>query len=283
MELALALKAKGIRLILYLPANASQNLSLATATAMGLETKDANNCWHLTEDFKMIWRDVIAEWSMRYGKEIAGWWFDGCYTSNGFDDTFAKWYSQGAKSGNSDSLVAFNGGTANGVDNNSPYEDYAAGEQNIFTLLPNARYVNGSQWHVMSYLGNSWVNGEVMRYTADEMKEYIQECAINSGVVSMEVALEPVGRGYRLNPDALDLLRQVNLMVGGTYKIIAKHSGKSLSLTDKIPGSPVIQSPATGIYQHWIVPPNTGSFEYVPVKSKCLGGNGALVVSGYST
>jgi len=31
------------------------------------------------KEFQLKWERVIAEWSRRWRKKVAGWWFDGCY------------------------------------------------------------------------------------------------------------------------------------------------------------------------------------------------------------
>jgi len=81
----------------------------------------------------------------------------------------------------------------------SKYEDYTAGEANEFKELPKTRFVDGSQWHLLSFLGIENFDGGLWgrvgwnsvgcRYSADYMYEYVKKCNSLGGVVSIETGL----------------------------------------------------------------------------------------------
>ena len=75
-DLAAALQKRGIRLMVYLPSGAPAGDKVADAA---LEWR--NGPYPLKE-FQRKWESVIREWSVRWGKKISGWWFDGCYFPN---------------------------------------------------------------------------------------------------------------------------------------------------------------------------------------------------------
>lgn len=66
----------------------------------------------LTDIFLERWIKVIEEYSLRYGTDIKGWWFDGCFDFLGYENKHLEILKKAALKGNPDALVAFN----NGVD-----------------------------------------------------------------------------------------------------------------------------------------------------------------------
>ena len=73
---------------------------------------------------------MIEEWSRRYGKDVAGWWFDGSYRWIRFNDEIAELYTAAVKRGNPDAVVAFNEGVRSPVRRWTLAGDYLAGEIN---------------------------------------------------------------------------------------------------------------------------------------------------------
>src|SRR5579871_6153673 len=72
-DLAAALSKRGIRLLVYLPSGAPAGDKIAD-TALEWRNGPLAN-----KEFQRKWEQVIREWSLRWGKKVAGWWFDGCY------------------------------------------------------------------------------------------------------------------------------------------------------------------------------------------------------------
>ena len=75
-ELAPVLHARGIRLIVYLPSGAPN------ADREAVKALEWRNGPHRNREFQRNWEQVIREWSLRWGKAVDGWWFDGCYWPN---------------------------------------------------------------------------------------------------------------------------------------------------------------------------------------------------------
>lgn len=81
----------------------------------------------------------------------------------------------------------------------SRYEDYTAGEANEYSELPKGRFVEGSQWHLLSFLGipmycnelwgNTGWNSQGSQYSADYMYDYVKKCNKFGGVVSIDAYL----------------------------------------------------------------------------------------------
>lgn len=79
------------------------------------------------------------------------------------------------------------------------YEDFTAGEANEFTELPKGQFVDGSQWHILSFLGSHINHNELWGnmgwnclgsdYSADYMVDYVKKCNAKGGVVSIDTAL----------------------------------------------------------------------------------------------
>ena len=80
------------------------------------------------------WEKVIREYSLRWGTNIAGWWFDGCYEPNQLynfpDAPNFQSFAAAARAGNPNALIAFNRGVIDRVLSITPFEDYCAGEIN---------------------------------------------------------------------------------------------------------------------------------------------------------
>ena len=80
----------------------------------------------------------------------------------------------------------------------SSFEDYTAGELVDFKLLPKERFVDGSQWHVLSFLGLPEVYYEWgspawcapgCKYSAEYLRDYVSKANQLGGVVSIDVCL----------------------------------------------------------------------------------------------
>ena len=93
-------------------------------------------------EFQRNWEDVIRDWSLRWGRDVSGWWIDGCYFADAmyrFDDppNFAS-FAAALKAGNPNAIVAFNPGVKVPVVAHSKHEDYVAGEVTL-TQLPKVK------------------------------------------------------------------------------------------------------------------------------------------------
>ena len=74
-------------------------------------------------------------------------------------------------------------------------EDYTAGELNDpFDVVPAARWVDGSQWHALTFLGSTWGRRDV-RQPTDRWREWFQKVAAKEGAVTLDM-------GPNWNPNA---------------------------------------------------------------------------------
>ncbi len=156
------------------------------------------------------WAEVAREYSLRYGSAIKGWWVDGCYTYFGYDDAKLARYVPALRAGNPESLLAFNGGVKPRVSYYSAHDDYTCGEMNSFVDVPDARFVDGAQWHILAPLGISpdgtewgaWCQPGC-KHTQAYMRDYLRRVHAVGGVATVDVALY---RDGHIDPEQLELL-----------------------------------------------------------------------------
>jgi hypothetical protein len=182
LDLYRVLKPRGIRLMLYLPCQVP-NRDARAQKAFGLQEGAQDQPIDLA--FAHQWAAVIREWSDRYGNKVSGWWFDGGYEHIHFNEAIAKVYAQAAKHGNPRSLVTFNPGVK--VIRWTRAEDYTAGELNDpFAVLPQSRWLDGSQWHALTFLGSHWAARDT-RYAAAEWANWVKRVTEAGGVVTLDL------------------------------------------------------------------------------------------------
>jgi Alpha-L-fucosidase len=177
-----ALQPKGIRLMLYLPCQ-TPNEDARAQKAFGLPqgAKDQP----IDARFAREWAEVIREWSARYGDKVAGWWFDGGYDRVRFDEEIAGIYADAVRRGNPAAIVTFNPGVK--LVRHTRAEDYTAGELNEpFAVVPSSRWVEGSQWHALTYLGSHWGERDT-RYPTKRWREWFRKVAAGGGVATFDL------------------------------------------------------------------------------------------------
>jgi len=182
LELYKVLQSRGIRLMLYLPCQ-TPNQDARAQQAFGLPAGAKDQ--PIDTDFVRKWATVIQEWSDRYGDKVAGWWFDGGYEHIHFNEAIADIYAAAAKHGNAASLVTFNPGVR--VIHYTNAEDYTAGELNEpFEVLPTSRWLDGSQWHALTYLGSNWGRRDT-RYPTERWVQWMAAVIAKGGVVTLDM------------------------------------------------------------------------------------------------
>jgi lysophospholipase L1-like esterase len=182
LDLYQALKPKGIRLMLYLPCQAPNGDSRAQ-NAFGLP--EGRRDQPIDLEFAQKWSHVIREWSDRYGDGVAGWWFDGAYEHIHFNERIAQVYAAAAKHGNPKAIVTFNPGVR--LIRHTQAEDYTAGELNEpFGVLPSSRWVEGSQWHALTYLGSRW-SARDTRFPTEQWATWISTAVSRGGIVTLDM------------------------------------------------------------------------------------------------
>jgi len=178
-----ALHPRGIKLMLYLPCQ-TPNADPRAQKAFGLPegAKDQP----IDVAFAQKWAEVIHEWSARYGDKVAGWWFDGGYKSIQFNEAIARVYADAVKRGNPKAIVTFNSGVNPTVIRHTQAEDYTAGEFNEpFSAIPGSRWVDGSQWHVLTFLGSQWCTRDT-RFPDQSWAQWVRDVIRHDGVVTLD-------------------------------------------------------------------------------------------------
>jgi hypothetical protein len=186
-----ALNKRGIKLMVYLPSGAPAGDREADAAL------EWQNGPHPNREFQRKWEQVIREWSLRWGKKVVGWWFDGCYFPNTMyrspdAPNFAS-FAAAARAGNPDAAVAFNPGVVYRMLSLTPYEDFTAGEIDKPELVAIRRgadgKIDGTQIHMLSYLGQTWGMG-APRFTSEQAIEYTRKVRQSGGAVTWDVPVE---------------------------------------------------------------------------------------------
>jgi len=182
LDLYPALQARGIRLMLYLPCQ-TPNADARAQKAFGLAQGPHDQ--PIDPAFAEQWSQVIQEWSDRYGEKVSGWWFDGGYAQVQFNEAIAVRYAAAVKHGNPKAIVTFNPGVK--IVRWTKAEDYTAGELNEpLASLPAERWLDGSQWHALTYLGGSWMQRNT-RIPTGRWVEWARKVTARGGVITLDM------------------------------------------------------------------------------------------------
>ena len=212
LDMMNALAAYDIPFILYFTGDGCwrNNIAFSMLSEKSFPNAIPNTEWN--DKYVENWSKMILELSLRYGKKLAGWFFDGMDRTK-FTDDDLYWFAKAAKAGNPDSILAFNGATWNGATWYTPYEDYCFGEQYGYTYTPTDRYIYSkdgqyrSQWHMMAYLDGDQ-SGQM--HTAEETITYIETIMAKQGVVTFDVDMNRYGE---IRPEHLEALREVKAAI----------------------------------------------------------------------
>jgi alpha-L-fucosidase-like protein len=192
-DLYTALNKRGIKLMVYLPAGAPGRDAVARKM---LEWQAGP---HRNREFQIKWEQVIREWSLRWGKKVSGWWFDGVYWPNamyrGDSPNFSS-FAAAVRAGNPDAVIAFNPGVLDRTLSLTPYEDYTAGETNDLDRVSIRRVqdgrADGAQIHRLIFLGQTWGKGPP-RFSNEQVTGFTQNFIVQGGVVTWDVPIQPNG------------------------------------------------------------------------------------------
>lgn len=204
-DLHQALARKNIPLMLYWTGDGPRQDPQAAA-AMGWKEP-------VPTEYVRQWASVVREYGERYGEKVAGWWTDGCYPFIGYNDEKLGILAEALKAGNPKRIIAMNPGVLNGVRGYTPHEDFTCGEENAFHDRPASRWIDGKQWHILSFLGcgrshigAAWGMAGI-GYSKQELTDYLFEVNGAGGVVSIDVLLYRDGSLDRSQLEILKALR----------------------------------------------------------------------------
>jgi len=199
-DLHRALHRHGIRLMLYWTGDGPGD-DVRAAKALGWTEK-------VSEEYVRKWASVAREYGERYGEKVAGWWCDGCYPFIGYDEAKLAVMAEALKAGNPKRIIALNVGVQDKVRAYTKFEDFTTGEQNEFKDIPEGRWVNGEQWHILSFLGSSHQGWGTpgSKYKKQELADYVRKVNEHGGVVSIDVMLH---RDGSLDRSQLEMLKAV--------------------------------------------------------------------------
>jgi hypothetical protein len=164
----------------------------------------------VTVEFVRNWASVVREYGERYKEKVVGYWTDGCYPFIGYDDEKLGILAEGLRAGNPKRIIALNNGVLPKVTAYTRHEDFTTGEMNTFTDVPKSRFIEGEQWHLLSFLGNWW-GGPGLQITRRNLIDYIHTVNRVGGVVSIDVMLYRDGLIDRAHLHTLTGLREALL------------------------------------------------------------------------
>lgn len=205
-DIADALREKGIKMMVYIPSGAPahdpeacQKLEWEWGFEGGMDGPNVKRTGKRLAEFQRKWEAVIREWSQRWKDKVSGWWVDGCCFPDEMyrhpDPPNFQSFAAAMKSGNPQSIVAFNGGLFTPVISMTEHEDYTAGEVDAafpaFSEIRSPRFerwVDGVQYHILSFLGYWWGSGEP-RFPDEFVIGYTKYINSMKGVVTWDVPI----------------------------------------------------------------------------------------------
>ena len=209
-DMSKALRQRGIRLIVYLPAGAP------AGDREAIKALEWTNGPYPNVEFQRKWEQIITWWSLRWGDAIDGWWFDGCFWPNtmyrGDEPNFAT-FAQAARAGNDKNALAFCPGTFWRTHSLTPHEDYISGELDNPSRMLIRRIsdgvADGAQFHYLSYIGERW-GGGAPRFTTEQVIEWTKITNNEKGAFTWDV---PVNVNGLIKEEFMQMLMELGKAV----------------------------------------------------------------------
>ena len=201
-DIADALNKKGIKLILYIASHILLR-SEYIPEEQGVEA-------HM---------EILRELGQRYGKKLAGYWFDGW-------DIIPQWFPnapvsferffEAAKSGNPDRIIGLNFWI---FPDATLWQEYWAGEADEELKPARGRYIEydagrGLQRHALFMLEDIWVhrepNSEMEKpvFTEKELISYVKQLTANEGVATVNLGIYQDGTIGKESRKVMQALRR---------------------------------------------------------------------------
>lgn len=209
MDLALALKKYDIDLYLYYTGDGPYG-DVEVGQKFGFVEPREN----VTMDFVQKWASVLEEYAVRYGDLVKGWWIDGCYSTQfNYTPELLRPYYEAVKKGNPNAVVAFNKGLSESLEKWYPDEDFTCGEKIDFTYIPESRFIDGAQAHILAPVGipnpdneyDLWCRPGCKR-DADYMIDYVRKVNQAGGVVTIDIKIWSDGS---FDPEQIEMLQKL--------------------------------------------------------------------------
>ena len=202
-DMADALEKRGIKLILYYHHGVGDH---QWVKASGFLNKDKSQ-------FFKNEANILTEIGLRYGKKVAGFWFDDRNPMQPFEKLY-----RATKAGNPDRIVAWNSWV---LPTSTEFQDYYAGEFGGALILPDTSYfgksgpAGGLQPHGMIFLDDSWHHGhldtdiEPPRFATKQLVDYVKKCIASNLVITMNMGIYQDGSASAATLAQMRSLRQV--------------------------------------------------------------------------
>ena len=197
-EMADKLQEHGIPLILYFHHGVGDTEWMKAA---GFLSPDKS-------EFFRIERDILTEIGHRYGKKVAGYWFDDRYPLQPFEELY-----EATKVGNSDRIVAWNSWI---LPKTTEFQEYYGGEFGGAFVNPPASFfaeggtASGLQPHGMIFLDDPWQHGypdtdiAAPLFDTQQLIDYMQTCIAQKLVITMNMGITQDGK---VSPATLEQMR----------------------------------------------------------------------------
>lgn len=199
-EMADALNAKGIRLILYMN-------SYGTAKFGKIDNFE----------FYKTFTDILKECGDRYKGKVAGYWFDCWYQIfEGFPDIPFEDFFKATKTGNKDRIICLNSWIYPSV---SPWQEYWAGEVASPVAVPENGFMKGGPapdlpYQALLIMEPYWVQEKAEmpkpRFNSSELSQYIKNCMNNGGAVTINLGIYQNGT---VGEKALEVMKEVRQQI----------------------------------------------------------------------
>jgi hypothetical protein len=195
LDLAAALEAGGVKLICYF---AGLNGYMKERQVYEGLADDGNNQTAPSAESRRRRLAVLKEYCDRYGKKIAGWWFDGIEL-NSYRDQPDDWSSIGSivRAANPRAAIAFSYGSDEHACIRPGVDNYTGGDtwnkQDLTRLTPQRMPAKGGiLWHGKIYCGNVYHGqGTSNQFEDQELIDWINTCNRQGGVCTLDWPFDP--------------------------------------------------------------------------------------------
>jgi alpha-L-fucosidase len=167
----------------------------------------------MNEKFVRNWSKTLEAYAVKYGDKVNGWWVDGCYDEwFGYTEEFLHPYYEAVKKGNPNAAVTFNNGTKPWLYRYYPLEDFTSGEHENLNVVPESRFFEGVQSHILipigagdSGIGCTW-GSSGLGFTKEALADYVSRVTSVGGVVTLDCMLN---RDGSFDPAQVEALRYI--------------------------------------------------------------------------